>query len=138
MATTKAEIAAALGTSTDTLDTMVGLVASLEEAGLDQAAIGAWAATMGLATVNARLEGWQSAVSSADGTIGTARQAAVEAVAAARARTDLARARVNAGADPDAEQAAVLGAAQTAGAAVGALAQALGAQAAAIGAALAG
>ena len=138
MAVTKAEVAAALGTSTGTLDTMIGLVSSLQEAGLDQAAIGAWAATMGLATVNAKLEGWQSAISSADGTVSTARQAAAEAVAAARARTDLARARVNAGADPDVEQAAVLAAAQTAGAAVGALAQAMGAQAAAIGAALGG
>lgn len=136
MAATKAEIAAALGTDEATLDTMIGLVGSLQDAGLTDGAVGAWAATMALATGNGKLEGWGSAIAAADTAASSARQAAVEAIQTARARVDLARARVNSGADPDTEQAAAMAAVTTAGQAVGALATALGTQAAALSTAL--
>lgn len=136
MAATKAEIAAALGTDEAMLDTMVGLVNSLQEAGLSQGAIGAWAATMGLATGNGKLEGLSAAIAAADSAIGSARVAAVEAIATARARVDLARARVNSGSDAEVEREAATAAVVTAGQAVGALATAMGAQAQALAAAL--
>lgn len=136
MAATKAEIAAALGTDEGTLDTMIGLMASLQAVGLTSSAAQAWAATMALATGNGKLEGWGSAIAAADTAVASARQAAGEAIQTARARVDLARARVNSGADPDTEQAAAVAAVTTAGQAVGVLAEVLGAQAAAIGEAL--
>ena len=136
MAVTKAEIAAALGTTEATLDTTVGLVKALADAGLTEGAVAAWAGTMSLAAVGARLDGWSAALSTSASATATARQTAAEAIAAARARVDEARAAINSGGSAEDEQAAVLALVTAAGQATGAYAAALGAQAAAVGGAL--
>jgi len=138
MATTKAEMATALGTDETTLDMMVGLVAGMREAGLGLDQLAAWVGTMALATANAKLEGLETAIAAADSAISSPRVAAVEAIQAARQRVDLARARINSGAYPEAEQAAATTAGLVAGQAVGGLATAMGAQAQALAAALGG